>query len=290
MATGSFTFDQPKLPVNDRRWWRRVRRDRMALVVIGVLGLIVLVSLAAPLSPYDPTGADFASVLDPPSAAHPLGTDALGRDLLTRIAHGGRISLAAGLLAVGLATSIGVLLGAVGGYLRGPTDLAVTAITDLLLAFPPLLLAILLVAVLGPSLTNAMVAVGLAMSPGFIRLVRATVLTESSKDYVEAAHAVGVHPVVVVFRHILPNSLAPMIVQISLTLGAAILATAGLGFLGLGAQPPTAEWGRMVSEGRSHMATSPHLIVFPGAAVAITVLAMNLLGDSLRDALDPRLA
>lgn len=262
----------------------------MAIVVLFILGLIVLASLAAPLSPYDPTGADFASVLDPPSPAHPFGTDALGRDVLTRVAHGGRISLAAGFIAVGLATSIGLVLGALGGYVRGLPDLGVSAVTDLLLAFPPLLLAILLVAVLGPSLTNAMVAVGIAMSPGFIRLIRATVMAESSKDYVEAAHAVGLHPLNVVLRHILPNSFAPMIVQISLTLGAAILATAGLGFLGLGAQPPTAEWGRMVSEGRSHMATSPHLILFPGAAVAITVLAMNLLGDALRDALDPRLA
>jgi len=265
-------------------------RNRAALAGLLILGLLILAAILAPWIAHDPLEADLSRMLQAPSTAHPLGTDELGRDLLSRTLHGARISLTLGLVAVGIAMTVGVPMGAVGAYRGGWADLAVMRFVDILLSFPPILLAISVVVVLGPSLYNAMIAIGMAQMPVYARLVRGVVLSLKERDFVEAARALGVGEARVVFRHILPNCLSPLIVQSTLQVASAILSAAALGFLGLGAQPPTPEWGAMLSKARLYLRVAPHLSIFPGLAILTTTLACNLFGDGLRDALDPRMA
>ncbi|MDR7485570.1 MAG: ABC transporter permease [Armatimonadota bacterium] len=270
--------------------WRRLRRHRTAVVGLAVLAAFLAASLLAPvLFAEDPNEVNFDRVLQPPSRAYPLGTDQLGRNLLARIVYGARVSFLIGILAVGLSAALGVPVGLVSGYYGGVVDLAVQRMVDLLLAFPGFLLALTLIAVLGVGVTNVVVSVGLATAPVYIRLVRGVALSIRSQIYIEAARAVGVPEARIIGRHVLPNSLPPVIVQSTLQLGTAILTAAGLGFLGLGVRPPTPEWGTMLGEGQTYLFSSWYIATFPGLAIFLAVMAFNLLGDGLRDALDPRM-
>lgn len=272
-----------------RRVWRRLLGHRM-----GILGGLVVVGFAlgallAPwLSPAPPTETDFGRLLQPPSWAHPFGTDELGRDVMARVLYGGRVSLAVGMVSVALALVLGGLWGLVAGYLRGWWDSVLMRLVDALLAFPFLVLAIALAAALGPGVTNSMLAITIVTSPAVARLVRGQVLAELGKDYVTAAVALGASHFRILFRHILPNLWGPLIVQGSLSTANAILAEATLSFLGLGVQPPTPSWGSMLNVARGYLESAPWLAVFPGMAIFLVVLSFNLLGDALRDALDPR--
>ncbi len=262
----------------------------------GVLGLamvvfLVLVSLLAPvLKPYDPgSDRDLRARLAPPSAEHLFGADALGRDIFTRVLHGGRISLQSGLLAVAFASLLGTLLGVLAGFVGGRVDVVIMWTVDLLLAFPGILLAIAIVATLGPNLTNALLAIAVTQVPIFTRIMRSAVMQVKEAEYVQAARAVGSRATRVVLKHVLPNSLAPLIVQLTLSIGTAILDVAALGFLGLGAQPPTPEWGLMIRDGFSQFLRAPWMSIFPGLGIFLAVVGFNLLGDAIRDVLDPRL-
>jgi peptide/nickel transport system permease protein len=272
--------------------WRQARRFARhtgALVGLAFVAVVALAALLAPvLTSYGPT--EFTpEVLQGPSRAHPFGTDELGRDVLTRVLYGARISPAVGLIAIGFAGVIGTGLGLISGYAGSVTDNVVMRGMDILLAFPGILLAIVIVATLGPGLRNAMIAVGVAFIPTFARVVRGDVLVEREKEYVAAARVLGASSARIVFREILPSVWGPVIVLATLGVAGAILATAGLSFLGLGASPPTAEWGLMLAEGRNYLPDQWWIAVFPGCAIALTVLGVNLIGDGLRDTLDPRL-
>lgn len=272
------------------RFWRLLGRHRAAMAGLIVLALLVLLSIAAPLvSPYDPIQQKLSDALLDPSMSHPFGTDYLGRDILARMLYGARYSLAIGFVAVAFGITIGVPLGAVSGYYGGWVDLVVQRFVDLLLSFPGFLLALSLVAILGIGLENVIIAVGISTTPSFIRLTRASTLSVRQLTYIEAARASGARSGVIIFRHVLPNVVAPVIVQATLSLGSAILLAAGLGFLGLGVQPPTPEWGTMLGEGRNYIFSNPNMATFPGIAIFVAVLSFNLAGDGLRDALDPRL-
>jgi ABC-type dipeptide/oligopeptide/nickel transport system permease subunit len=271
-------------------FWRRFRRNRGAVAGVVVLGTFVLVALLAPFATtYNPEETRLAQKLLQPSAAHWLGTDHLGRDILARLAFGARFSLTIGFAAVGVGLVIGVPLGAVSGFYGGWVDLIIQRVIDVLLSFPGFLLALTLVAVLGVGIENVIIAVGLGVVPAFVRLVRASTLSIRSRDYVEAARAAGANGPTIIFRHVLPNALPPVVVQATLGLGSTLLTAAGLGFLGLGVQQPTPEWGSMLGEGRSYIFSNPNLATFPGIAIFLTVLCFNLTGDGLRDALDPLL-
>lgn len=226
--------------------------------------------------------------VDGPVRFHLLGTDEQGRDLFSRLVHGAWISLFIGLISVAIGVSVGVPIGAISGFLGGTVDIVVQRVVDIMLAFPGILLAIVLVATFGTGLTNVMIAVGIASIPIYARLVRGSVLSVKSREYVEAARAMGRRPMPTLFRHVVPNALAPIIVQSSLQMAIAILFAAGLGFLGLGARPPQPEWGLMLARGREYLAVAPHVATFPGLAIVSVVLGFNLVGDALRDALDPR--
>ena len=255
-----------------------------------ILAMLVLMAIAAPLlTPYDPVGQELGQALERPSAAHPFGTDHLGRDILSRILHGARISLFIGVMGVALGLIVGVPLGLVSGYFGGWVDIIVQRIADVMLAFPAILLALSLVAVLGVGLQNVIIAVGISVVPIFMRLARGSVLSIREQTYVEAARALGGTDLRIIRSHVLPNSLAPLIVQATLSVGITILIAAGLGFLGLGVQPPTPEWGSMLGEGRQYIFNASYMATFPGVAIAISVLAFNLVGDGLRDALDPHM-
>ncbi|HET9488969.1 MAG TPA: ABC transporter permease, partial [Methylomirabilota bacterium] len=257
---------------------------------LALLLSLGLVCLAAPLfTAEDPARQNLARALGPPSWEHPLGMDHLGRDILARILHGGRLSLMIGFLAVGIGLAVGVPLGAISGFQGGITDLVIQRFADILLSFPGFLLALSLVAMLGVGLENVIISVGISAVPAFIRLVRGSVLSIREQVYVEAAHALGQTRAVIIVRHVLPNAMAPVIVHSTLSLGFAILVAAGLGFLGLGVQPPTPEWGTMLGEGRQYIFRAPSLTMFPGLAIFLAVLGFNLFGDGLRDALDPRM-
>lgn len=270
---------------------RRLRRNLSAQAGLAViLAGIVLAVLAPAIVPHDPITPSLLESRLPPSSKYLLGTDEMGQDILSRIIYGFRISLSIGIISTGIGLGAGVLIGAPSGYRGGTVDLWVMRLVDVMLAFPTILLAIIVVVVLGPGLRNAMIAVGLAQVPVYARLSRALVLKVREEEFVDAAMALGCSWVRILGRHILPNCLAPLIVQGSLTMGGAILEAAGLGFLGLGAQPPTPEWGTMLSKGRMYMWVAPHIALFPGLAIMVTVLAFNLLGDGLRDVLDPRMA
>ena len=253
-----------------------------------VLAAFLLLSAAAPLATsYDPEQTRLDEALREPSAAHLLGTDQQGRDVFARLVYGGRFSLLIGFAAVGLGLAIGVPLGAVSGFYGGWADLLIQRVIDVLVSFPGFLLALTLVAVLGVGLENVVVAVGLGVVPAFVRLVRASTLSIRHQQYVDAARSYGASGPRIILRHVLPNAVSPVVVQATLGLGSTLLTAAGLGFLGLGVQAPTPEWGSMLGEGRQYLFNSPNLATFAGSAIFLTVLAFNLAGDGLRDALDP---
>lgn len=255
----------------------------------GVLMVMVLLALLAPwVAPYDPLATSWSLVRKAPSAAHWFGTDEVGRDLLSRVIWGGRASLSAGVIAVAIAVGVGVPVGMLAGYLGGWVDAFISRLTDAMLAIPFLILAIALAAFLGPSLGNAMIAIGITSTPIFVRLARGQVLAARAEDYVEAARSVGNAPGRILLRHILPNILPPVMVQATLAVAAAIIAEASLSFLGLGQQPPAPSWGSMLNTAQRFLTQAPWMALFPGLAIFLTVLAFNLFGDALRDALDPR--
>jgi ABC-type dipeptide/oligopeptide/nickel transport system permease subunit len=270
--------------------WIRFRRNRGAVVGLVILCTFLLMALGAPLATtYDPEQTRLEDKLREPSAVHVLGTDHLGRDILARLAYGGRLSLLIGFAAVAIGLAIGLPLGAISGFYGGWVDLIIQRIVDLLLSFPGFLLALALVAVLGVGFEDVIIAVGLGVVPAFVRLVRASTLAIRARDYVESARVAGASSLSIIWRHVLPNALPPVVIQATLGLGSTLLTAAGLGFLGLGVQQPTPEWGSMLGEGRSYIFSNPNLATFPGLAIFLTVLGFNLAGDGLRDALDPTL-
>ncbi len=269
---------------------RRVTGNANTVVGLVLLLLIVGAALAAPLlTPFDPLAAEPRDRLQSPSLTHPFGTDELGRDLWTRVLYGGRLSLRAGFIAVGIAVLGGIVIGLVAGYYGGKVDMILMRLADILMAMPGILLTMVFIFSLGPTLTNAMIAIGLASIPEYARLVRGSVLSAREHLYVDAAQVVGAPPWLVMTRHILPNVVAPTLILATIGIGGAILALAGLSFLGLGAQPPTPEWGVIISDGRARLRNAWWIATFPGLAIALSVLAINLVGDGLRDAFDPRM-
>lgn len=273
-----------------RSFLRRLLTHRAAVLGGSIVLLLLLSALLADwLAPYDPIRGRLTDMLQPPSAAHWLGTDEQGRDILSRIIYGSRISLQIGLIAVGISLTLGTAIGAFSAYFGGWADLLVMRFIDIMLAFPSILLAIAITAILGPGLVNAMIAVGIVNMPIYARLVRSSVLSLKEYDFVQAARAAGGGHGRIMGRHILPNALAPLIVQSTLSIGTAMLDAAGLSFLGLGAQPPLPEWGAMLSGAQTYIQLAPWVVTFPGLAIMLAVLGFNLLGDGLRDVLDPRL-
>ena len=271
-------------------FWRRFLHQRVALVAGALILLVVLAAIAAPwIAPYDPAEPDYNNILAGPSALHWAGTDAYGRDIFSRILWGAQISLSVGFLSVMLGGVLGVALGLVSGFFGGWVDSLVMRLCDVMLAFPGILLAIAVVALLGPGVANVIYAVAVFSIPIYARVVRGSTLALKQTLYVQAARSIGVKRWALVMRHILPGTLPGVIVTTSLRIGTAILAAAGLSFLGLGAQPPSPEWGAMLADGRSYLGVADHLTFFPGLAIFLTVLAFNLLGDGLRDALDQKL-
>ncbi|EJZ20283.1 ABC transporter permease subunit [Rhizobium sp. Pop5] len=277
-------------------FWHYFSRNKGAVIGLVVFAIILVVAVFAPFfAPHAPNEQNRAVLLAVPawmeggSASFPLGTDAVGRDILSRLIYGARFSLFIGVVVVTLSVICGVLIGLVAGYFRGRIDTAIMRLMDIILAFPSLLLALVLVAVLGPGLTNAMIAISLVNQPHFVRLTRASVITEREKEYVIASRVAGAGTLRLMFKTILPNCLGPLIVQATLAFSAAILDAAALGFLGMGAQPPTPEWGTMLAESREFISRAWWVVTFPGLAILVTVLAINLMGDGLRDALDPKL-
>lgn len=287
-------IEQLKTPVQQsllQETWRRLKKDKFALLGASWLIFVTLVSLLAPtLAPYDPLEVNLRIRLLPMEApGHFLGTDDLGRDIFSRLIWGGRISLLVGFLAVLFAMSLGTLIGLVTGFYGGKLDAIVMRLIEILMAFPAILLAIAIVAALGPGLEHAMLAVAIVGIPYYARIVRGSVLALREREYVIAAHALGSNNRRIIAAHLFPNSLPPLIIAATLDVGWMIMFAAGLSFLGLGAQPPAAEWGIMLSEGHKFIRLAPHASILPGLAIFLVVLSLNLLGDGLRDALDPRL-
>ncbi|MFC5500017.1 ABC transporter permease [Caenimonas terrae] len=272
-----------------QRAWRRLRRRHGALFGLAIVLLFVALAVFAPwIAPHDPVAASWAAIRKAPTAQYWLGTDEIGRDVLSRVIWGTRASLLAGVVSVSISLLIGVPLGMAAGFLGGVVDAVISRVTDAFLACPFLILAIALAAFLGPSLTNAMIAIGVSAAPVFVRLARGQVLSVKVEDYVEAARAVGNSPLRIALRHILPNITAPLVVQATLAIAAAVIAEASLSFLGLGQQPPAPSWGSMLNTAKNYIDNSPWMAISPGVAIFLLVLSFNLLGDGLRDALDPR--
>jgi peptide/nickel transport system permease protein len=272
-----------------RKTWKRLLRRGGAMFGLAVVGFFVLIAILAPwLAPHDPLGTSWSAVRAAPSAAHWFGADELGRDVLSRIIWGTRASILAGVVSVSISLALGVPIGMAAGYLGRWIDALISRITDAMLACPFLILAIALAAFLGPSLTNAMIAIGISATPIFIRLTRAQVLAAKSEDYVEAARALGNPHLRIALRHIFPNIVAPLIVQATLAIAAAVIAEASLSFLGLGQQPPAPSWGSMLNTARNYVDQAPWMAIWPGLSIFLLVLSFNLLGDGLRDTLDPR--
>ena len=289
MPTQAEAQDPSVAPLSRNRLWRRLSQRKSALVGLAVVLFMVFVALFAPLlAPYDPAAQTWTAVRKAPSAAHWFGTDEAGRDVLSRIIWGARASLMAGLTSVGIAMAVGVPLGLAAGFLGGLVDGFISRLTDAMLACPFLILAIALAAFLGPSLTNAMLAIGITATPFFIRLTRGQVLSIKGEDYVEAARSLGNPQWRIAIRHVLPNILPQLMVQATLTIATAIIAEASMSFLGLGLQPPAPSWGSMLNSAQRFLGTAPWMAMWPGLAIFATVLSFNLLGDGLRDALDPR--
>lgn len=269
---------------------RRFLRNHGAIIGLLLIIITIILAIFAPfIAPYDPFEQNWRNRLQPPSRDHWFGTDEHGRDQLSRIVHGARISLTIGIISVSIGLIGGGFLGIIAGYFGGVLDNVIMRFLDIMMAFPGVLLAIALVAALGPGLFNVMIAVGIWSIPLFSRLVRGSVLSVKENDFITAARGLGGSNVRIILRHVLPNIMAPVLVLSSLRLATALLSAAALSFLGLGAQPPQPDWGAMLSQGRQHIHTSPHLTLFPGIAIMLLVLAFNMLGDGLRDALDPRL-
>jgi len=288
--------NQPKGKLQERvssPWrdaWRGLRRNKLAMTGLVIISLFVLLALFAPLlTSYDHRTPVLADRLLPPSATHWLGTDDLGRDMFARLIFGARISLMIGFFSVFLSMILGSVLGVIAGYYGRWIDAVISRFFDILLAFPGILLAIAIVAALGPSLQNALLAISIVNVPTFGRLVRSKVLSLKQEEYIVAARAQGMRDRRILFVHLLPNSLAPIIVQGTLGIATAIIEAAALGFLGLGAQPPEAEWGKMISDSRQYFVKEPWTVIFPGLAIMLSVLGFNLLGDGIRDVLDPRM-
>ncbi len=270
---------------------RRLRRRPLVVAALIALVLFVVVALAAPLlAPYDPAALIPGAVLRPPSRSFLLGTDELGRDVLSRVIHGARISLQIGLVTIGIALVLGTIVGLLAGFYGGVLDGALMAVMEVLLAFPQILLAMAILAMLGPSLTNAMIAVGISAVPVYARTARGMTMSVRAMDYVEAARALGAGEGRMLLRHVLPNMISPVVVLATAGVGIAILIAAGLSYLGLGAQPPTPEWGAMLSEARAYLRNAWWMATFPGLAITLVVISLNLCGDWLRDLLDPRLS
>jgi peptide/nickel transport system permease protein len=270
--------------------FRRLSRDKAAIAGLIVIVVLILVAIfASVLAPHSPTDQSFIDKLQGPSREHLMGTDEFGRDTFSRVLYGSRIALRVGLLPVAIALVFGVAAGLAAGFYGGVTDQITMRIVDILLAFPWLLLAIGIVAILGPGINNVIIAVSIIYIPAFARIVRASVLSIKNREYVEAARAIGQSDLQIMSRHILRNAWAPIIVQATLSIGQAIIYAAGLSFIGLGTQPPAADWGVMLKSGHEFLRDSPWLGIFPGLAILVTVLAFNLFGDGLRDALDPRM-
>jgi len=281
----------PMFPARSPGWraLRRLARRRGAMVALGVVVLFVLLALLAPeVAPYDPLATSWSAIRKAPSAAHWFGTDEIGRDVLSRVIWGTRASLLAGVISVSISLVLGIPIGLLAGYAGGWVDALISRMTDAVLACPFLILAIALAAFLGPSLTNAMIAIGVSATPIFIRLTRAQVLQVKVEDYVEAARAVGNSPLRIMWRHILPNIVPPLTVQATLAAAAAIIAEAALSFLGLGQQPPAPSWGSMLNTAKNYIDNAPWMAIWPGISIFLLVLSFNLLGDGLRDAFDPR--
>lgn len=287
---GGSAVASPAFAPRRRETLRRLVRNRVAAVGLGIVLVFVAVAgLADLLAPYDPFAGDLAQRLQPPTGAHLLGTDALGRDILTRLMFGARTSLEIQLATIGLAVSVGTLWGLVAGYFGGWVDDLSMRLIDVLLAFPGILLAITIVAVLGSGFVNIILAIGIASLPGLARLVRGTVLGLRELEFIEAAHAIGESNLSIMFRYILPGTIAPLTVATSLRMASVLLSASALSFLGLGVQPPTPEWGGMLSDARDYMFNTPHAATIPGIAITLVVVGFNLLGDGLRDALDPKM-
>ena len=294
--TASQPTARPVPPSRLKEFWSSFSENRGAVMGLFVfLAFLIVAAFAPVLAPYSPIEQYRDALLVPPawqeggSTRFLLGTDALGRDLLSRLNYGARFSFFIGVIVVTIATTLGVLLGVIAGFAPNWLDTLIMRLMDIVLSFPSLLLALVLVAILGPSLLNAMIAISIVLQPHFVRLTRAAVLTERSKDYVTAARVAGGQPVRIMFRTVLPNCLAPIIVQAALSFSTAVLDTAARGFLGMGAQPPTPEWGTMLAESREFILRAWWVVTFPGLCILVTVLAINLMGDGLRDALDPKL-
>lgn len=269
---------------------QRMLRSPVAMIGLLIVVTFIFVAITAPLiAPYDYDLANFSLAREAPSAAHWLGNDELGRDMLSRLMHGAQISLTLGIISVGIGLVVGVTLGIIAGYFGGKVDLVIGSLIDIMLAFPSILLAILMVAFLGGSLQNAMIAIGLLSVPIYTRLVRSSTMGLKQELFIEAARAVGASHREIIVRHILPNVIAPIIVQSTLQMASAIQAAAALGFLGLGAPPDVPEWGNMLQKGRNFIFSAPHIVLYPGLATMLVVFGFSLLGDGLRDALDPRL-
>lgn len=272
--------------------WMRLKRNKMAMLGLAILIVLALLAIfAEQVAGYETKviAQDISNRLQGPSAEHWFGTDEFGRDIFARIIHGSRVSLVVGFISVAVSLIIGGALGAFAGYYGGVIDLVIMRVMDILLAIPSILLAITIVAALGTDLVYVMIAIGISGVPGYARIVRASVMGIKDQEFVEAARAIGASNVSIIFREVIPNCLAPIIVQATLSVASAILSTASLSFIGLGVQPPAPEWGAMLSSGRSYLRDAMHLTLFPGLAIIVTILALNLLGDGLRDALDPKL-
>ncbi len=272
--------------------WQRLARNKMAMLGLAILIVLALCAIFADvIADYDTkvVAQHIPERLQAPSAEHWFGTDEFGRDIFARMVHGSRVSLVVGLISVSVSLIVGGTLGAFAGYYGGRVDNVIMRVMDIFLAVPSILLAITIVAALGTSLVNVMLAIGISGTPGFARIVRAAVMSVKDQEFVESSRAIGASNATIIFREIIPNCMAPIIVQATLSVAGAILSTASLSFIGLGVQPPDPEWGAMLSSGRNFLRDAMHLTLFPGLAIVITILALNLLGDGLRDALDPRL-
>lgn len=278
---------------NTSNWknaWLMLVKNKAALVGLIIIMVLVFTALFGKyIMPYNPYSGELSESLKSPSAAHLLGTDEQGRDILSRIIDGTKISLRVGVVAVAIALSIGVVIGSIAGYYGGKIDMVIMRFMDIMLAFPSLLLAIAFMSALGRGIDKAIIAISIVTIPEYARIVRSSVLSAKENEYIQAAKVIGNSDIAIILKHILPNILSPIIVRATLGISTAILETSALGFLGLGVQPPLAEWGSMLGSGRGYFYNAPHIVLFPGLAITITVLAFNLFGDGLRDALDPKL-
>jgi len=289
MSAAADIASAPRELTPAQRALRRLARRRGAVVGLAIIALFVVLALAAPyLAPDDPLKTNFLLVRKPPSGPHPFGTDEIGRDVLSRVIWGARAELLAGLVSVAIALALGVPLGLLAGYVGRWVDMLISRLSDAMLACPSLILAIALAYTLGPSLTSAMIAIGVTYTPVFVRLTRAQVLAVKVEDYIEAARAVGNSHLRIALRHVLPNVIPPLLVQATLSIALAIIAEASLSFLGLGQQPPTPSWGSMLNVAKNYIDNAPWMAVWPGLSIFLVVMSFNLLGDGLRDALDPR--